>query len=61
MIFYLLCDECQAPSTRIVHIGYPGMEKALCNSCYEGSAEPVAAVESASALMGSGCVADSNG
>jgi hypothetical protein len=55
MIFYLLCDECQAPSTRIVHIGYPGMEKALCNSCYEGSAEPVAAVESA------GVLADSNG
>jgi hypothetical protein len=60
MIFYLLCDECQAPSTRIVHIGYPGMEKALCNSCYEESAEPAAAIASAAVLAGSGRVAESN-
>ncbi len=61
MIFYLLCDECQAPSTRIIHIGYPGMEKALCTACHEAGAQPAAAVESPGVLAGSGSVADNNG
>ena len=34
MLFYLLCDRCRAPSTRIVNFGWPGEEAVYCEACY---------------------------
>src|SRR5262249_52484400 len=34
MIFYLLCDRCHAPATKIVAVAPPRLDESLCSACY---------------------------
>ena len=42
MLFYLLCDHCRAPSTKLLYPGWPGKEASYCERCYAATLKPVA-------------------